>query len=242
MRDVGRQFRANSSGGFSLTELLLAISILTFLAAITVGTLKSMGAGNRRVACSLNLKSIHKALRLYRLDEGGYPVFDPGAADPGPGLWALFTFYHDPDNPSAGRLPTSAPKTGYLATPRALHCPEDRAHNTYTNPAAGMADHYYDNGPNDTYLSYQVQDGSEYTYLPDRGTAAGVRQLRPAGSDSSWHPAANTVVTWCKWHRDRSKPRDYDLVLFLDGQVDFLPRPDSTTAGWQRMPTVGEVK
>lgn len=242
MRNVGRQFRANSPGGFSLTELLLAISILAFLTAITVGTLKSMGAGNRRVSCSTNLTAIYQALRLYRLEEGAYPRFDPSAADPGPGLWALFTFYHDPDNPGAGRLPTSAPKTGYLNTPRALHCPEDRDHSTYTNPVSGREDHYYDNGPTDTYLSYQVQDGSEYTYQPDRGSAAGSRQLHPAGSDPSFHPAANTVVTWCKWHRDRSKPRDYDLVLFLDGQVDFLPRPDITTAGWQRLPVEGDVK
>jgi prepilin-type N-terminal cleavage/methylation domain-containing protein len=249
-----RSKRQSRCRGFTLVELIFAITILSFLATITAGALKQTAAGNRRVACMTNLHNLHQALRMYKLDEGRYPARDGTA---GWGLWALFTYGEDPQNPISGGNPDlllSAPESGYLGSNKSLHCPEDKANSQQTDSANPLR-----HNPN--YCSYQVLDPitpsgatttDRYTYQPYRGQASTSadyqRQLWNGAIESSvsrdWHPQENTVLTWCLWHRDRAKPAGYDLVLFLDGQVDFVAMPDpaTTTSGWKRLPVQGTVQ
>jgi len=255
-----RSKRRSRRRGFTLVELIFAITILSFLATITAGALKRTAAGNRRVACMTNLHNLHQALRMYKLDEGRYPA---RIGTTGWGLWALFTYGEDPENlidtngdgnPDNPDLLTSAPESGYISGAKSLHCPEDKANSQQTDSANPLR-------YNPNYCSYQVLDpitpsgatttDRRYTYQP-RGQASTSadyqRQLWNGAIESSvspdWHPQENTVLTWCLWHRDRAKPAGYDLVLFLDGQVDFVAMPDpaATTSGWERLPVQGSVE
>ena len=255
-----RSKRRSRRRGFTLVELIFAITILSFLATITAGALKRTAAGNRRVACMTNLHNLHQALRMYKLDEGRYPA---RIGTTGWGLWALFTYGEDPENlidtngdgnPDNPDLLTSAPESGYISGAKSLHCPEDKANSQQTDSANPLR-------YNPNYCSYQVLDPitpsgatttDRYTYQPYRGQASTSadyqRQLWNGAIESSvspdWHPQENTVLTWCLWYRDRAKPAGYDLVLFLDGQVDFVAMPDpaATTSGWERLPVQGSVE
>ena len=61
------------SGGFSLIELLTVIAIIAVLMGILFPVIASTRQRARRNACIANLAEIGTGLKMYRLDEGGYP-------------------------------------------------------------------------------------------------------------------------------------------------------------------------
>jgi prepilin-type N-terminal cleavage/methylation domain-containing protein len=188
--------------GFTLTELLVVIGIAVLLMGISVPVARSLTEGNRMMTCKAQLQQIYQALKMYHADEGVLPPFDGGVDDPG--LAALY-------------------EAGYLTKQMTLHCPRD----VYTQTGdAGF------------YQSFMVKDEdataadelNKYPYRPFRGISDETdvnyrRQLQGAASvaglDLPWHPADDTVVTWCKWHVDTvsmSGVGQYQ-VLFWDGSV-----------------------
>lgn len=182
------------------------------------------------------------------------------------GLLALHSYGLTRDDPPAnylkGMKSLHCPEDDELVSgqrqPGAPHCPHDRS-----NPNDPRQTRF-----NVDWVSYQVCDdftaqatngnciqlsGNPYLYF----TYAWTRNL-PANNpeyprqlaldrdnnglpDAKWHPADNTVVTWCIFHRNRAKPADHDNVLFMDGSVEFLPKEQQcptkgTRVGAARLP------
>ena len=81
--------------GFTLIEVLVVVAILAILAAIVVPRIMDRPDEARHVAAKADIGAIVQALKLYRLDNGGYPTTDQGLAalvqkpttNPVPGNW-----------------------------------------------------------------------------------------------------------------------------------------------------------
>lgn len=257
--------RTARRGGFTLVEILVVLVIAALLMAIVVSGFSSVSANNRRVSCQTNMTQIYAALRLYAADaDGKFPYYGgkDGAMQTdtsglrGIGLWALYTF---PSNASSDKLGAAKddgnpknvkPVEVYLRKVGALHCPadDDKTHISLFGTVTGNVTEY-----NEKYLSYQVTDddfGNTQTYKTTRvnGTPTNAddkRQLLTYASATavtslSRTPPTDTVVTWCKWHRNSGNKRD--IVLFYDGSVQSIdPTQDNPTGGapletWKRVP------
>ena len=81
--------------GFTLIEVLVVVAILGILAAIVVPRIMDRPDEAKRVAAKADIGAIVQALKLYRLDNGGYPTTDQGlvalvqkpTTNPVPGNW-----------------------------------------------------------------------------------------------------------------------------------------------------------
>ena len=81
--------------GFTLIEVLVVVAILGILAAIVVPRIMDRPDEAKRVAARADIGAIVQALKLYRLDNGGYPTTDQGlialvqkpTTHPAPGNW-----------------------------------------------------------------------------------------------------------------------------------------------------------
>jgi len=230
MAAIMRKSVASSRHGFTLVELLVVIGIAVVLMAIAVPVARSLREGNRMITCKAQLQQIGHALKAYRTDEMGMPPFyieanqNPDSDMPaGPGLWALHAM-------------------GYVRNEMALHCPRDV---------------YTESDDPDFFQSYMVKDDdataatelNKYPYLPFRGVTDDTdpnyrRQLQRGSTpgpgevsvpvvDPNWQPADDTVVTWCKWHKDTVTRGDQGQyhVLFWDGSVVRVDEDVMTNAG-----------
>src|ERR1700674_5187533 len=91
----GRPHSANRAVGFTLIEILVGVPTLGILAAIVVPRIMDRPDEAKRVAAKADIGAIVQALKLYRLDNGGYPTTDQGlvalvqrpASNPVPGNW-----------------------------------------------------------------------------------------------------------------------------------------------------------
>ena len=89
------------SSGFTLIEVLVVVAILGILAAIVVPRIMDRPDEARRVAAKQDVASIVQALKLYRLDNGGYPTTEQG-------LGALVA------RPTTNPVPPNWKQGGYL--------------------------------------------------------------------------------------------------------------------------------
>jgi general secretion pathway protein G len=64
--------------GFTLIEVLVVVAILGILAAIVVPRIMDRPDEARRVAVKQEIIVIVNALKMYRLDNGGYPTTEQG--------------------------------------------------------------------------------------------------------------------------------------------------------------------
>ena len=221
---------------FSLLELLIVIGISALLAGLVVSGFRSFGEGNRRGTCATNLSQIYRAGRLYADDCGAFPSYNASNPKSG-GLWLLWGF-DDASDPSGIKTPDRALVSRYIRSARVFHCPGDPDSKLITDAAGAL---------NKRYLSYQVDDGGTQTYQPrrtddlsDPDYARQLLHFHPSGYLLGVPVPSNTVVVWCKWHRNLgSRP---DNVLFYDGSVRRLglQTPScggaGTQATWRRRP------
>lgn len=63
----------NKQRGFTLIELLVVIAIISLLSSIVITSLNSARAKARDARRMSDIKEIHKAIELYRLDHDGLP-------------------------------------------------------------------------------------------------------------------------------------------------------------------------
>ena len=238
---IHTEFRKTS--GFTLTELLVVIGIMTVLMALIVPATRSLSRGNRVQRCSLQLQQIGNALKADHLDYRGVPPHYPADTDNpldgtrdevvGPGLRALW-------------------ELDYLRSRGALHCPNDKEYKDPNESAYYLS--YMDMDPDAKVgdaANEPYHDWNEYKYLSTRGITDSsdpdyYRQLDPARNpddvpdqgeipafDTSWHPDDTTVVTWCNLHTKHFKRQvqgqetinveEMYQVLFWDGSVKVIP-------------------
>jgi len=205
----------NRQRGYTLIELLVVIGIIVILLGITVPIGMRLQAGNRLMGCESNLRKIHQALRMYRLDEGGFPpyTYDPATNTiQGRGLLALLDL-------------------GYIKTPRILECPLDTHEHDLTTVTIDAYPAYDNEDP----LSYQWIDPDAVTannipafrYLTDRGAGAGDRDIDRIphdGRGTLYQPDDTTLLTYCSQHRKtitKGGQPQY-LALFYDGRVEQM--------------------
>jgi len=242
--------RRNRQSGFTAIELVVVVVIVVIVLGLTVNFARRMDAQNEMNGCLVKLKALGEALRLYRLDEGDVPLWDP-ANRGGPGLWALVDL-------------------NYLSGPRFLNCPSNPTWTPPTTEAEKRSALAYQDPQNPNYNGYQMQDPltGEWPYLPDRSNAAnggGGYDTITAGSgyylrqmghqrdpaDPSritfrvTAPADRTVVVWCWQHRNKYSRRSpsgkdvgCDQVLYADGHVEVRLEPEDPTDYRAMLPPV----
>lgn len=74
---------AFSRRGFTLTEVLVAVSIIAILIALLLPAVQAARESARRIACQNNLKQIDLALTLYEASHGRFPAGRVGCDDSG---------------------------------------------------------------------------------------------------------------------------------------------------------------
>jgi general secretion pathway protein G len=93
--------RYSKQAGFTLIELMVVIIILGVLAGLIIPRVMGRPDEARQAKAKIQIESIESALKLYKLDNGGYPTTEQG-------LHALV------EAPTAGNLPKNWRQGGYL--------------------------------------------------------------------------------------------------------------------------------
>ena len=96
-----KKYRQNSQAGFTLIELMVVIIILGVLAGMIIPRVMGRPDEARQAKAKIQIESLESALKLYKLDIGGYPTTEQG-------LQALV------EAPTAGNLPKNWRQGGYL--------------------------------------------------------------------------------------------------------------------------------
>lgn len=96
-----KKHRQNSQAGFTLIELMVVIIILGVLAGMIIPRVMGRPDEARQAKAKIQIESLESALKLYKLDIGGYPTTEQG-------LQALV------EAPTAGNLPKNWRQGGYL--------------------------------------------------------------------------------------------------------------------------------
>ena len=91
----------DNSKGFTLIELMVVVVILGILASLIVPRFMGRTDEARQVKAKVDIVALESALKLYRLDNGSYPVTEQGMA-------ALV------EEPTSDPLPRKWHKGGYL--------------------------------------------------------------------------------------------------------------------------------
>jgi general secretion pathway protein G len=110
------------NSGLTLIELMVVIVILGILAGLIVPRIMGRPEEARRMKARIQIESIEAALKLYYLDNGGYPSTEQG-------LQGLI------EAPTVGQLPRAWREGGYLDKGRV---PKDPWENDYVYLSPGV--------------------------------------------------------------------------------------------------------
>jgi general secretion pathway protein G len=91
----------NAQAGFTLIELMVVIVILGVLAGMIIPRIMGRPDEARQAKAKIQMTALESALKLYKLDNGGYPTTEQG-------LQALV------EAPTVGNLPKNWREDGYL--------------------------------------------------------------------------------------------------------------------------------
>lgn len=89
---------AHGARGFTLIELIVAITIVAVMGAVVVPAVMNHVSEARRTAAKSDVNTLTQALKLYRMDNGRYPTGEQGlnalvakpTAGPTPGNWKVY--------------------------------------------------------------------------------------------------------------------------------------------------------
>lgn len=118
--------RTSGERGFTLIELMVVLVILGILAGLIVPRIMGRPEEARRQKTLIQMESIDTALKLYKLDNGGYPTTEQG-------LQALV------ESPKTGVLPRNWKEGGYLEKGKV---PKDAWGNEYVYLSPGNHGEY----------------------------------------------------------------------------------------------------
>jgi general secretion pathway protein G len=93
--------KKNTEAGFTLIELMVVIVILGILAGLIIPRFMGEPDKAKQAAAKTQIVSLETALKMYKLDNGGYPTTEQG-------LKALV------EAPTIGNLPKNWRQGGYL--------------------------------------------------------------------------------------------------------------------------------
>lgn len=207
--------------GFTLTELLVVMTLFALLMALGAGAVQGLIKGNDVTRCQFQLQKIGNALKMYHVDYAGVPpvYIDPATMAP-IGANALNALWNNNR------------ETEYLRDwKRVLSCPADNAVYADVDEKAQA-----------------LNPLNQYKYMPCRTLTVGHptvkhpafrRQLSPwleyneggmlvpatkTLPGRTWYPDDDTIVTWCDRHTDHlvGGRRGMYLVLFWDSSVRAL--------------------
>ena len=101
--------------GFTLIEIMVVIVILALLAALVAPRIMGRSDDAKIADAKVQIRNIETALKLYKLDSGGYPTTEQG-------LQALV------EKPTVGQIPKNYKTEGYLESKK---LPQDPWGNDY---------------------------------------------------------------------------------------------------------------
>jgi general secretion pathway protein G len=245
--------------GFTLMELLIVMTIMGILFAIMLPIGARMREENKVSMCQVQFQALYQAMKMYQLDEGAYPYFDPlgvpDATHPAAGEPLAFDDPGPDGTPGTGDDPSWGNRrhygllmlvdSGYLANPKSLRCPRDPESR---DPTVGPSESYCvcldDSGA-------PILDSSGiaiYKYQPNRRhQVAGeppfvldwYRQLTPESpndpgyahfTDRYWMPRDSTIITWCDYHANAYTHGGEGQYIVLFADGRIQPRPQNDFA------------
>lgn len=95
----------NNQKGFSLTELMVAISIIGTIGTLSVGKFDNALAAARDAHRKMNIKQVQTALELYYDDNLSYPVYQGNGAPSQEGWSKMTSILANPENQYIANLP-----------------------------------------------------------------------------------------------------------------------------------------
>jgi prepilin-type N-terminal cleavage/methylation domain-containing protein len=226
--------------GFTLVELLVVISIIGILLAISIPVYGRAKATARRNKCMTQLHAVANAIRMYRDDWGAFPnvtmrdstVLPPPDPTSKNDLGAVVSLYVNAD----------------LDDNAVLRCPDDTvgptndplytSYNSWTNPTSTHGDkidqlyNWYGYDANSAGLESLADAGATYNIVTDAlGRAMWVGYV-DASTPGTWtgvfrglcnaNAPDGTVITHCPYHRANYRTDTMlDVVAFLGGNVEI---------------------
>lgn len=98
----------NDRRGFTLMEILVAISIIAILTAIGIVSYGSVNRRSRDTKRKSDTEQVRSALEMYRTDNGYYPAIGAGSWTNASGLSTVLVATYMPAIPSDPKSPDSA--------------------------------------------------------------------------------------------------------------------------------------
>ncbi len=204
--------------GFSLTELLVVITVIATVAALLFPAFRSAKDKARRTTCMNNLRQINLGLRMYSDDSSDKAPRTPGTtASPGLNWSGYKTLMKD----YVGLHGASSPQEKLFA------CPADTFYFDVTGSFQYVRRSLHEQPPD--YLSYALNGGNARTNSNAPGIAG-----RKLGSIKD--PGKTVLVAESpafipySWHQPKPPARNgapmfnnaMDIVSFVDGRVSYI--------------------
>src|SRR5262245_19256570 len=224
---IHRWPRTTRSSGFTMTDLLIVLAVLSVLAAVIVPMVVRSRANSRLALCLANLRQVNRAVLQFADDQNQIlPRMD---GSPAPGGW---WYYKEQVKSYVGLTGASS------ANDKVFACPDDRGYGEGSEKARPFC-----KSKKYVYTSY-VFNGVNLPGIPNI-----------AGRDvSSLTDPARTLLTmeWVahaplSWHRSRTGKANMPFyndaesaVGFVDGRVAFIKiYYDGLNAAYTRDPAPG---
>jgi|GEM_PF-2663239 len=204
--------------GYTLIEILTAVTIAAVVAALLFPSVQTMLANSRRAACVANLRGLGAAFHLYQAENNG--SFPPLSINPSPNgkgdQWDLriLEYLTFPTRPDGNRMTTGDTKTVFF-------CPASKP---FPNEplVRGLSYAYNRHVAKDEGGSGRLQTidhPSRLLLLIDREWSLGTNESYILGQGQNNGPpfVSNTTADWIPY---KARHQGLANILFADGHVD----------------------
>jgi type II secretory pathway pseudopilin PulG len=224
---AGAARRRSRAWGFTVTDALAILAVVSVLAAVLVASLARAGAKSRLARCLGNLKEVNRAVLQYAQDHGqALPAME---GSPAPGGW---WWYKELVKGYAGLTGPSSARDTLFA------CPDDRGYETgRTRPVPFCKSEKHD------YTSY-VFNGVNLPGVPNVAGREVASIAAPARTLLAMEWTAHAPLSWHRSRTGRANTPFYNdaesAVGFVDGRAAFIKvYYDGLNAAYTRDPAPG---